>query len=363
MEQLFKNMNDRIGPDPRLKAAVMEKAVLRRGLRFRPLAAAAAMLAVLLMATPVMAAYVEPVNDFVYQLSPEMAGWFTPVQESSVENGIKMEILSASIQGDTAEFVVSLEDLTGEWFADGSFLPGFLIRNYGPQHTIVSAMCVEHIRDDYSTDAPENTTRIYRLTHRYENVEAEELLNDKITLIMDSVLKDKTSEIFVFPLELTLREIMTVKTGENYPADIPADMPVTGFQYGSTGDYAEWNRTEEFSMLAPGQTVFNVTEGVAITGIAFVDDKLHIQSRTNSGILCCDAYLVDANGEQTRAAVWYCFQSDTDNVTDFYKEEVFDISEGELENYTLKLVVSGYEMTEGPWKVTFEFEETSAVVE
>lgn len=110
----YNRMNEKINPDAALKASVMEKTAPRQGMKFRPAVAIAAMLVAVLMAFPAMAAYVPAVNALMFQVSPEMAARFTPIQESCTKDGIRMEVVSASIHGATAEVCISFEDLEGE---------------------------------------------------------------------------------------------------------------------------------------------------------------------------------------------------------------------------------------------------------
>lgn len=344
MKAAFQKLNEPIVPGTELRDKVFEKIEHKRAVRLRPLAAVAAVLAVFMLATPVMAAYVEPVNNFVYQISPELAGRFTPIQKISENKGIRLEVLSATVYDNVAEMVVSFADLEGDRITD-DFVPEFMIRNYGPVHTIVRGMQVERLDGE-----------TYRVKHCYEDMTAEELLEDKVTLCADYLLEEKESKTFTYPLELVQRDVMTVEVGKNYPDEIPAGITFDGFGFGSISGYEEWNRKEEFQVLTPGETAFAATEDTAITGIAFVDGKLHIQSRSSSGFICCDAYLVDENGDRLQPGMWNVFQIDADEKAGFYKEEVFDISEAEMENYMLELVVDGYERIEGPWEVTFEFE-------
>lgn len=114
LKQEYNRMNEKISPDPALQEKVMEQAAPRRVRHFRPSAAIAAVLVIAMLAVPVMAAYVPAISDLMYQVSPEMAARFTPIQESCVVDGIKMEVVSASIHGATAEACISFEDVEGD---------------------------------------------------------------------------------------------------------------------------------------------------------------------------------------------------------------------------------------------------------
>lgn len=98
----YRKMNEKILPDGELRERVMEKAVPRRPARFR-VAAVVAMLALAIMAVPAAA-----------QASLELATRFRPVMESCTVDGIKMEVVAASVHGATAEVYISFEDLQGD---------------------------------------------------------------------------------------------------------------------------------------------------------------------------------------------------------------------------------------------------------
>ena len=356
MEKLFKRMNDRIVPDSRLNAAVLEAAIPRKRLNFRPLSAVAAVLAVILLATPVMAAYVEPVNELLYQISPEMAERFTPIRKTVNKNGIQMEVLSASVHGNVAEIVVSFEDLEGDRVTR-SFMPEFEIRDYRLFSDLSGGMSVEGLSEDHSGYDPETGTRTFLLSKFYLGADVADLLGNKITLISDFATKSNEPQTYTYPLELTEREVMTVKVERGQPTDHAVEVPFDGFGYGSREGNEEWNRRTEYDILTPGETALELTKEAEITGIAFVDGQLHIQSRSLSNLVGCDVSLIDQNSNRMYPPVYNNFTIEEGENRGFYKEDIFDITEEELENYTLEIVVSSSEVIEGPWKVTFEFEE------
>ena len=98
----YRKMNERIRPDGELQQRIMEKTVAKRPMRLK-FAAVAAMLALVVLAMPVMAGYM-----------PDMAVRFRPVMESCTVDGIRMEVAAASVHGATAEVYISFEDLQGD---------------------------------------------------------------------------------------------------------------------------------------------------------------------------------------------------------------------------------------------------------
>ena len=95
----YRKMNEKIRPSEDARERVMEKACPRRPVRFR-VAVVAAILALAVMAVPAAA-----------QVSLELATRFRPVMESCTVDGIKMEVVAASVHGATAEVYIAFEDL------------------------------------------------------------------------------------------------------------------------------------------------------------------------------------------------------------------------------------------------------------
>ena len=95
----YRKMNEKIRPSEGARERVMEKACPRRPARFR-VAVVAAILALAVMAVPAAA-----------QVSLELATRFRPVMESCTVDGIKMEVVAASVHGATAEVYIAFEDL------------------------------------------------------------------------------------------------------------------------------------------------------------------------------------------------------------------------------------------------------------
>ena len=179
----------------------------------------------------------------------------------------------------------------------------------------------------------------------------------KITLTARDARKATEPEIFRYPLELAQREVMTVQVEQGFPTDHAVEVPFDGFGTGSYTGYEEWNFREEYDILTPGETAIHVTEEISITGIAFVNGQLHIQSRCINNLCNGDVYLVDRNGNRRSCDMWNTFQIDEGTDQGSYKEHIFDISEAEQENYTLEIEAFRDELIGGPWKVTFAFTE------
>ena len=127
-EKTYKSMNSKITTDPKLIADTIDmmngtndsrknhKANARPIFR-RPVAIAAAIVLCLTLATPVLAANVPAIYELMYLVSPTVAQYFIPVQESCVDNGIAMEVVSTYIHNDTAQIYVTMASKYSARFA------------------------------------------------------------------------------------------------------------------------------------------------------------------------------------------------------------------------------------------------------
>lgn len=118
MKTTYRRMNEYIMPDPALSGRVMEKVVPKARRILRPAALIAMVLAMVLLAVPVMAATIPAVNELMYLVSPEIAARFSPVQKSDTKAGVTMEVVSASVHGATLELYLSFQCVDGSVATD-----------------------------------------------------------------------------------------------------------------------------------------------------------------------------------------------------------------------------------------------------
>jgi len=86
----------------------------RRRIRKFPIVLAAVLLCMALTVSALAAADVEPVYNFLYQLSPAIAQKLKPVRLSCVDNGIELEVISANVEDNAAQVYLALRDLEGD---------------------------------------------------------------------------------------------------------------------------------------------------------------------------------------------------------------------------------------------------------
>lgn len=319
----------------------------RTGVAFRPrpfartrrLGILAAALCIALCVPPLMAAYVPAAHDLLYQFSPATAQFFKPVRRACEDNGIRMEVLSAYIHGDTAEVYVSLEDLTGDRI-DGTADLFDSYTLYTPHGTPSN---VAGTAPQVAYDASARQAVFYiRLTQ-----EGVDFSGDKITFTAHKILSHKQK--FEGPLALDPAQA-SVR---------PATQHIQNIR-GSGGPQALYF-DDGCTVLSP-QPPQELTRGVAFTAMGFVGGKLRIQLHYGD-ILNTDNHgfvtLQNSAGEQidcvTNVAFW-----DEDG-TGSYEEYWFDVGPDQVQG----LSAQGSFWTcgtaiQGHWEITFPLERAAS---
>lgn len=350
MKQRFQKMNEHILPLDDLSEHVMAKATgKKRGWSLRPLVAVAAVLALLIAATPTMAANVPLVHDVLNHIAPELADRLVPVQLSDEDNGIQMEVVAASVHDNVAEWVIRIE---GEALKGWTFVgPLVKIRDHSGMFRGVITTDGESLNDyDEVFEDREKGIWYYRYQKTYpEGTAAEEILGDRMTIRLSGVLLTNVGkEGIEVPVIFTDYELMTVER------DRWLDYGFSGF--GGSG-IEEKVRT----MMTPGQSVYDVTDKLSLTGAAYIDGKLHIQTAGVDQIIGSRVewsyirpYFVDAEGNKTRELDYYSCEIEADGHEIEYVECVYDIPEEELENYTMMIELIEEDAVASQCSVTFK---------
>ena len=301
----------------------------------RPALAAVAACLALALGLPVLAANVEPAYTLLYRASPAAAQYLQPVRESNEDNGIRMEVVSAAVEGDTAEVWVSLQDLAGSRVDETTDLfESYSIRSPADQ----SAHC-ELAGYDEATG-----TALFRL--HITRADGKSWQGEKVTFSLKGFLSRRAAyEQVEIPLDLA-------RLPQN-----AATMAVSFSGYAGT----EGERPDTFDVLVPeeGQKDFPV-EGFSLTGAAWAADGLHIQlavKNRQQNDNNADVYLLGPEGAKTFCDfLGYFREGEGENRVD-YMEYVFSGTTGALADCRLAgdFYTAGL-LTEGSWKVTFRLE-------
>lgn len=301
----------------------------------KPVIAAAILLLCFSVAIPVGVADSDTVYGLMYFVSPEIAQFFHPVQKSDIDNGIKMEVVSCYIHGDTAEIYIAMQDLTGDRIDETIDL----YDSYSILAPFDSSAHCERAGYDENTKTATFLITIQNMNGK----DLKNILGDKVTFTVRQFLsRKKIYKGVKIPYDFTSAS----------QAEITQQVNPTG---GGGLAYAD---TDTLTVLVPGEpyTGFPI-EGVSLTGIGFIDGKLHIQTAVkdplnndNHGFM----YLADKEGNRLEGEANYYFITQNGDIRVDYQEEIFPVTPEELLKYELygEFYVSDL-MTNGKWDVTF----------
>lgn len=341
----YQNMCRQIAPGGETIDGLFEEIrAVRRKRRLpsvRTLAAVAGAACLLLVSMPVLAAYVPGIYELMYLVSPQIAQFFIPVQESCVSNGIRMEVVAASIHDNVVEMYVTMEDLEGGRIDGTASLDDsyWINRSFGGMEGC------------HNLGFEEETGKITYLI-QIQDWGDRSIEGEKLTFgVRQLHIGKRVYENVKIPVDLT-----AVGTAEEV-----REVHYTG---GGTMD-AEKYSLDGGLVMVPGEAMeeFPVKEDYELTGIGYVDGKLHIQTaiydrmRTdNHGFFC----LVNEAGEEIRNVYSAYWNPDPNRGqgqehTVDYVEEVFEITPEKLAGCELygSFWTSSGERIYGNWQVTF----------
>ncbi|MGI6649515.1 MAG: hypothetical protein ACOX5W_10805 [Bacillota bacterium] len=289
------------------------------------------------LAVPALAAAdVQAAYEILYTISPKIAQELKPVRMSSEDNGIKMEVISAYINGDKAHIYISMQDMTSERIDETTDL----FDSYSINRPFSSSATCERI----SYDEESNTaTFMISITQWGEK----EIGGEKITFTVDKFLSNKQE------YHDKIRQIDLSKV--NLSPQTQTDVNMRGGSF--SGDISEKPEYTHY-LTATSEGSFSPINGVTVTGVGFIAGKLHIQAyyeniheTDNHGYV----YLVNAAGDEIRSEASVSFWDSERSGS--YEEYIFDVTPSEINNYELY----GHfwtcnSLSNGDWQVTFPLE-------
>ena len=306
------------------------------------LAIAAAVL-LLTAATGALAAVNEDINALLYRVWPWASQALKPVNLSCEDQGIRMEVVSASLQGQEAFVTLTMQDVTGGRL-DGTvdlFDSEMLHLPYDGSGTCTLL--------DYDE---ETRTASFAVYIRFSEQPSE---MDKVTVSVSRILTGKRETIVdLTPLLGKIEEAETV----------PVPNSVRGGSAGTADGHSD------IRVLNPENSLeIPVTEGVTFAGAGISDGILHVQLKYD------DIYHTDNHGFLTltdkagndyghgelpdgvSTVSWFVRETNGIVYSDSWQEYFFTEYPENLE----ELVLTGEFITadpamEGDWQVTFPLE-------
>lgn len=286
--------------------------------------------------TGVGAAYVPSLNHLVGLVSPQVAVMLQPIEMSSEDNGIKMEVIAAMNDDEMAVIYVTLQDLTGDRIDETLDL-------YDYSFTGARIMTSEIVNFDETT----NTA-----TLRIQGNGGQKLNGKKMNVSIDSFLSNK--ETFESAIDIDIPSLLNMasKTVQIDMNHIP----------GGGGLLLEelW-KNDFLQVLKPNETEMKLPEipWVDISNVGIIDNRLHIQVKWDEENLYDHGYFFfkdDFGNEIHSSSV--VFDINESGQTEYgrrYTEYIFDLKEINLDEQSLfaQFIRNG-NYIKGNWNNTFK---------
>ncbi len=309
------------------------------------LAVAAALL--LSCVTGAFAATNETVNDLLYKVWPWAAQALKPVNLSSEDQGIRMEVVSAFLQGNEVFVTLTMRDLTGDRLDETMDL--FDSANLQLPYD-GSGTCTMLSYD------PDTKTAAFALYMKFAQTPTE---TGKVTFSVKRFLSHKRET--TVDLTSLIGEIREAET-------VPVPRRVRGM---AGKEEAEFNKAGSLKVLNPENSLeIPVTEGVTLTGIGISDGILHVQMRYD------DIYHTDNHGfvvlkdkagneygtgegvDGISAVSWFDRETNGVEFSDSWEEYFFaEYPENLSDAMLIGEFCTADPATEGNWTVTFPLDE------
>ena len=293
---------------------------------------AAAILLCFTLSISVLAATVDPVYRILFNISPTAAQALKPINLACEDQGIKMEVISAAIYENEAVIYLSLQDLTDNRISETTDL----FDSYRINRPFDSEASCRFVSFDEET----RTATFLIHISQWNN---EKIEGDKITFSFTEFLSQKNT----FDEKLSGLDLSKAAIAEETqkPESISGGGGISFIDY------------ETDCLVPAANDILSPVDGVTITNIGFIDNKLHIQIYFED-ILSYDNHgYIDLRDESGNTAEYYSISFWDDEKVGSYNEIVFDISPEDIENYqTYGYFVICKNRTKGNWQVTFPLE-------
>ena len=288
-----------------------------------------------------LAAGDEAAYQFLYRISPALAQSLKPVRESCEDQGIRMEVVSASLMDDTADIIVSMQDITGGRLDETIDL----FDSYSINRPFEGSAGCSLLSYD-----PDTQTAFFSIHITEKN--GSPIAGSKITFSISTLLGQKTER---------LNEPVPIALDTLAEADSQR-VQLSGWG-ANPGHYPTDAETADYPVLVPQGTLHDLGGGMTISAIGLIDGRLHVQLAVSDN-LSTDNHgyftLCAADGTMLSSVIGVHFNNTQGRVEPGridYTESVFDLPAGGLAAY--QLCASSWQsgmLIEGYWQVTFQLE-------
>ena len=321
MRNIRRRVQDELGMEGSRKSR--KSPTVRAGIVFAVFAAC------ILTITPALAAGIPQVYAVLYLVLPETAQFFKPIQKSDTDQNIEIKVESAYVRGTEADAVISVRDLSQDRLSEKI--------DFDDSYEIHTGFDSVGTCNQIDYDAATQTATFLIETGSMH--QSDLIVGKKLTISFQTILSGKIERL-AYPIPIDWSTIPdTVQTVQPEP----------------------YNET----VLVTGETQVKIFDGFMITGIGYVDGKLHIQLYTPRRHTFGDhanLYLSGEDGTKVNSNAVYRGGYTGDPVLDReadYIDYVFDLPKEELSKYTLIGDFYGYQTrVEGNWSITFPLEQS-----
>lgn len=305
-------------------------------LRLKRIAVIAAILALFLMIFTVGAAVSPTFYNLIYTVAPETAPFLKPIRKSDEEKGVRMEVISAYIHGDTAEIYIALQD-TGSGRIDET-------TDLFDSYEISTPFDSQGYCEDISYD-PKTRTKTFLVT--IKNNGSQQIRGMKASFSVRKILSQREKRTVCI-------EELNLSLANKNPKILQREV------IGYTLSIEQANKSLYYSALESQGIITSPFKGVSVTALGYIDGKLHVQTHyanvltTNT---CGSVRLKNTvTGEVCESTGGFVFWDEERK--GHYYEDIFDISGlTDLENWKIEGdFITAPEALTGNWKVSFLLE-------
>ena len=300
-------------------------------------------LVVVLGMSTALAALNDDVNQLLYRIWPQAAMALRPVNLISESQGIRMEVVSASLNGTESLVTLTMQDLEGDRMDETTdlFDSAILQLPYDGSGT-----CIQTGYDPETKTASFAVYMDFNIDHPVEN--------DKVSFRVSRFLSHKQKQT----VDLTQYITGAVEEADSMP--VPAIRGWSGNPADNEDQQAVTDKAHRLRVLNTQNSLeIPIADGVMFTGIGMIDGALHVQIRysdihhtDNHGFLTLTDHngnsYADAGLPEIGSVSWFGENHDS------WEEYIFEQYPEDLSEATLSgTFTTASPATEGEWYVTF----------
>ena len=294
--------------------------------------------------TTALAAFNEDVNQLLYKIWPQAAQALKPVNLSCESQGIRMEVVSATLNGSETLVTMTMQDLEGDRVDETMdlFDSAILQLPYDGSGT-----CMQTGYD------PETKTASFAVYMKFD-MDKRPAESDKVSFRVSRFLSNKKTQT------VDLTPLIPGEITEAASMPVPAIRGWSGSPEAGRREAAKEKARQLMVLNTDNSLEIPVVDGVTLTGIGIIDGVLHVQIRytdihhtDNHGFLTLSdksgkKYEESSQKQEVGSVSWFGENYDS------WEEYLFDEYPEDLSQIVLQgEFTTADPAVEGDWHVTF----------